>query len=135
MSVGCLYYSFKGNPPIDDPILILNGEKEQLEDGTDNNDDNNFPINNICFPSVVQKSYSPEGYSLCSVSVLGDAMLKYKGRSSELDQAVRKQLGTWFPDQRTDILEEWDLKKIFYVSVTTILLFCSFYFSLYLLLT
>ena len=110
VSVGCLYYSFKGNAPIEDPILILNGI------GEEGGSDGSGPVNNICFPSVVNKGYAPDGYTLCSVSVLGDAMDTYKGRPEELDEAVRKQLGTWFPDRRVEILEDWELKKIFFVS-------------------
>jgi phytoene dehydrogenase-like protein len=109
LSVGNLYYSFKGNAPVDDPILILNGIGEEA--GSEN-----FPVNNVCFPSEVNKGYAPEGYGLCSVTVLGGAMAAYEGRPEELDQAVRRQLGTWFREQRSEILEDWELKKIFYVS-------------------
>jgi phytoene dehydrogenase-like protein len=104
-SVGCLYYAFEGPAPVEEPILILNGM-------IDENDD---PVNNVCFPSVVNEGYAPEGYNLCSVTVLSDAMNLYQDRPGELDQAVRSQLGTWFPDQQTQIMEEWELKKIFYV--------------------
>ena len=47
-SVGCVYYSLK-NPPINDPILVLNGCQEK---GTEEK-----PINNMCFPSLVSKTY------------------------------------------------------------------------------
>jgi phytoene dehydrogenase-like protein len=107
LTVGCLYYSFEGTPPVEDPILILNGE----ESGDEKN-----PVNNVCFPSVVNKGYAPEGFSLCSVTVLGPAMQAFKNKPEELDQAVRQQLGTWFHERRSEILEEWVLKKIFFVS-------------------
>ena len=55
------------------------------------------------------------GKNLCSVTVLKDAMEIYKGREKDLDQAVRQQLGTWFPDHKTAILNTWDLKKIYYI--------------------
>lgn len=108
-SVGCLYYSFKGESPIEEPILILNGIGD--ESGNEKN-----PVNNVCFPSVVNEGYAPEGYGLCSATVLGKAMELYKDRPDDLDQAVRRQLGTWFRDQRSEILDEWELKKIFFVS-------------------
>jgi phytoene dehydrogenase-like protein len=108
-SVGCLYYSFKGEPPVKDPILILNGIGSEA--GNDQN-----PVNNVCFPSVVNKGYAPEGYSLCSATVLGKAMESFFDRPDKLDQAVRDQLATWFQDQADDIKSAWELKKIFYVS-------------------
>lgn len=110
LAVGCLYYAFEGEAPIEEPILILNGIGD--ESGNEMN-----PVNNVCFPSVVNDGYAPKGYNLCSVTVLGKAMDIYKDRPEDLDQAVRRQLGTWFREQRSDILEKWELKKIFYVSV------------------
>jgi phytoene dehydrogenase-like protein len=107
-SVGCLYYGFQGPAPVEDPILVLNGIGE--ESGNEAN-----PVNNICFPSVVNTGYAPEGCNLCSVTILSNAMEIYKGRPEALDLAVRQQLATWLPDEKTKILEQWDLKKIFYV--------------------
>jgi phytoene dehydrogenase-like protein len=109
LSVGCLYYTFKGSPPIEDPILILNGIGDEA-----GNKEN--PVNNICFPSVVNDGYAPNGYSLCSVTVLSKAMEMYKDSPEDLDKAVRRQLSTWFEDQADDIKKKWELKKIFYVS-------------------
>ena len=108
LAVGCLYYALKGDAPVKEPILVLNGIGP--ESGTED-----FPVNNICFPSVVNTGYAPEGYNLCSVTVLSKAMEIYKDRPEELDAAVRHQLGTWFPDIKKDIRDEWELKKIFYV--------------------
>lgn len=108
LAVGCLYYAFKGNAPVEEPILVLNGIGPQS--GTED-----FPVNNICFPSVVNKGYAPDGFNLCSVTVLNKAMEIYKDRPEELDKAVRRQLGTWFPEITTTIRDEWELKKIFYV--------------------
>jgi len=104
LSVGCLYYAFKGKAPVEEPILVLNGMTDENE-----------PVNNVCFPSVVNAGYAPEGYNLCSVTVLSEAMNLYKNRPDELDQAVRRQLGTWFVDQQSDIMDKWELKKIFYI--------------------
>jgi phytoene dehydrogenase-like protein len=102
--VGCLYYSFDSETPVKEPILILNG----AERGTENS-----PVNNVCFPSAVAKGYAPEGCGLCSVTVLKGAMDTFKGREDELDQAVRKQLATWFPEQKEDILNTWELQRIY----------------------
>ena len=105
-SVGCLYYSFEGDEPVTEPILILNGIGEDR--GT-----KIFPVNNVCFPSAVSKGYAPEGKGLCSVTVLKDAMDYFEGRDDELDRTVRTQLGTWFPDYKDDIKDKWELKKIY----------------------
>mmetsp|Transcript_26909 Transcript_26909/g.59077 ORF Transcript_26909/g.59077 Transcript_26909/m.59077 type:complete len:587 (-) Transcript_26909:52-1812(-) len=104
-SVGCVYYGFEGPAPVEDPILVLNGMKDENDD----------PVNNVCFPSIVNEGYAPEGYNLCSVTILSDAMDRYMDKPDELDQAVRRQLGTWFIDQQSDIMDKWDLKKIFYI--------------------
>ena len=105
--VGCLYYSFKGEEPVQDPILILNGIA--ADRGSDVS-----PVNNVCFPSVVNKGYAPEGSGLCSVTVLKEAMDIFEGREkSDLDAAVRQQLGTWFPDFKDDILNQWKLERIY----------------------
>lgn len=107
-SVGSLYYSLKGAAPVEEPILILNGIGEA-------SGSRDYPVNNVCFPSVVNEGYAPEGYNLCSVTVLTDAMKLYEGKPDELDTAVRRQLGTWFREQRSAILNEWELKKIYFI--------------------
>jgi len=56
-----------------------------------------------------------KSFYVCSVTVLSEAMNLYKNRPDELDQAVRRQLGTWFVDQQSDIMDKWELKKIFYI--------------------
>mmetsp|Transcript_23801 Transcript_23801/g.50611 ORF Transcript_23801/g.50611 Transcript_23801/m.50611 type:complete len:164 (+) Transcript_23801:205-696(+) len=76
---------------------------------------NDDPVNNICFPSVVNEGYAPEGSNLCSVTILNDSMNRYMDKPDELDQAVRRQLSTWFVDQESDIVNKWELKKIFYI--------------------
>ncbi|KAI2512792.1 flavin containing amine oxidoreductase [Fragilaria crotonensis] len=102
-SVGCLYYSFDGDAPIQEPILILSGLGNDR--GTEK-----FPINNLCFPSIVNPSYAPPGKSLCSVTVLKPAMELYEGREADLDLAVRRQLKTWFPDYNT---RAWRLLQMY----------------------
>lgn len=102
--VGCLYYSFDGAEPVQDPILILNGADRDGE---------KHPVNNICFPSVVSKSYAPAGKGLCSVTVLKQAMDFFKDRDEELDAAVRKQISSWFPECKDAILNTWKLERIY----------------------
>lgn len=106
--VGCLYYSFDGAAPVKDPILILNGIGSERGNAAN-------PVNNVCFPSVVNDGYAPKGSQLCSVTVLNDAMETYKGKEDELDQAVREQLSTWFPDFKDDIRSKWELMKVYYI--------------------
>ncbi len=110
-SVGCLYYSFQGNPPIIDPILILNGMG-----GDDEVDDDYFvshPVNNVCFPSAVSKGYAPDGYGLCSVTILEKACQYYEGRPrEELDRVVRKQLTDWFDDPN---ITNWVFQGFYFI--------------------
>jgi phytoene dehydrogenase-like protein len=106
--VGCLYYGFDKTSPVEEPVLILNGVADR---GTETN-----PANNVCFPSIVSKGYAPEGSNLCSVTVLGKAMEIFHGREEELDEAVRKQLSTWFPDIAKDILNDWKLLNIYSIT-------------------
>lgn len=54
-------------------------------------------------------------FTFSSVTILSEAMTLYKNRPDELDQAVRRQLGCWFLDYQSDIMDKWELKKIFYV--------------------
>lgn len=103
-SVGCLYYGINSEPPVKDPILILNGDVR---------DEIGSPINNLCFPSVVNKGYAPAGQSLCSVTILKPALEHYRGKTNMLDEAVRKQLALWFPDQASAIMNKWELKGMY----------------------
>jgi phytoene dehydrogenase-like protein len=85
-TVACLYYSLPSPPPLLEPILVLKCNTKR------------FPINNVCFPFVVQASYSPQGYELSSVSVLENALNEYNGYYEALDGDVRKQHSSWFLD-------------------------------------
>mmetsp|Transcript_32198 Transcript_32198/g.68141 ORF Transcript_32198/g.68141 Transcript_32198/m.68141 type:complete len:560 (+) Transcript_32198:16-1695(+) len=108
-SVGCIYYGFQSPAPLTDPVLILNGE------GSSHRNKKDFPINNVCFPSVVQSGYAPNGYELCSVSILQNALSEHDRDHTSLDMAVRKQLSTWFPDYTNDIMDgsKWVQKGIY----------------------
>lgn len=99
-TVGCLYYGFRSPAPLADPILVLNGEGRRRRNTRE------FPVNNVCFPSVVQRGYAPDGFELCSVAVLERALSEHGGDIASLDAAARKQLSTWFPNHADDILDE-----------------------------
>jgi phytoene dehydrogenase-like protein len=77
-SVTCLHYA-ADEPPVSDPILVLNGEGEG-------------PINNLAVPSRVAPTYAPEGQDLVSVSVVAGP----PEDEAELEREVRAQLVTWF---------------------------------------
>lgn len=74
----CFYYAAE-NPPIDEPILVLNGDKAG-------------PVNNLAVMDRVAPSYAPAGASLVSVTVLGAT----ERADRELDEAIRDQLRHWF---------------------------------------
>ena len=70
-------------PPIDEPILVLNG-------------DDSGPINNLCVPSQVTDTYAPPDQSLISATVID-----IDRDEEELRAAVIEQLEAWFgPDVR-----------------------------------
>ena len=110
-SVGCVYYAFQSPAPLLEPILVLNGE------GKDRRNTKEYPVNNVCFPSVVQRSYAPVGYELCSVSILENALTEH-GDHDSLDAAVRKQLSTWFPDHAREIMDhtKWIQKGVYIIN-------------------
>jgi len=111
-SVGCLYYGFETDAPINEPILVLNGAGRGVR-GTKTS-----PINNVCFPSVICDSYAPSGCNLCSVSILQDVMDDFDGNNDELDRAARSQLAEWFPSHAEAILDpsKWVLKATYRIS-------------------
>ena len=74
--VTCLYFA-ADQPPVKEPILILNGEGEG-------------PVNNLCVPCQVAPTYAPNGQSLISVTTLGTA-----GENEDLESKVREQLSGW----------------------------------------
>jgi len=77
-STVCVYYAAPESP-LDDPILVLNG------DGVG-------PINNVVVPSDVAPGYAPDGQALVGVVVVGKA----PEAGSNLERAVREQLIDWF---------------------------------------
>ena len=71
--VTCVYYDAPA-PPIPGPWLVVNGE--------------GGPVNNLCVPSEVARSYAPAGRALVSLTILGAG-------EPDLD-AVGAQLRGWF---------------------------------------
>lgn len=111
-SVGCIYYALPCPAPLTESILILNGE------GSGRRNTKEYPINNVCFPSVVNRGYAPEGFELCSVALLENAITEHGGDDASLDASVRNQLSTWFPQYASDILDEtiWVQKGLYNIS-------------------
>ena len=80
-SVTCLYFAAE-RPPVDEPILVLNGEGLGL-------------VNNLCVPSLVAPTYAPPGAALISATVLGSPAID----DHQLESSVRQQLQEWFGNQ------------------------------------
>jgi phytoene dehydrogenase-like protein len=77
-STTCLYFAAE-EPPIHEPLLILNGEGQG-------------PVNSLAIPSLVAPAYAPEGQALIAVTIIGLPAL----RDDQLTEAVRSQLAKWF---------------------------------------
>ena len=75
--VTCLYFAAQ-EPPVREPILVLNGERRG-------------PVANLCVLSQVARSYAPQDQELISVTVLGIPQ-----DERQLEAAVREQLTEWF---------------------------------------
>ncbi len=84
-SVACLYFSAP-RPPVEDPVLVLNGE------------DGKGPVNNLAVLSNVAPSYAPPGAALLSIAVLGNPLQS----DSQLEAEVRTQMTDWFGPQVAD---------------------------------
>jgi phytoene dehydrogenase-like protein len=84
-SVTCLYFA-AGEPPVTEPILVLNGTGRGL-------------VNNMHVADRVARTYAPVGQHLISVTVLGNPDLD----DGTLETAVRQELQEWFGDQ----INEW----------------------------
>jgi phytoene dehydrogenase-like protein len=102
-SIGCIYYSFESDPPISDPVLILNGERCDSV------------INNVCFPSQVSETYGSKGRGLCCVTILESTLEKYEGQHDVLDNAIRQELAGWFPDYHDEIDNQWKRERIYII--------------------
>ncbi len=74
--VACIYFA-ADKPPIEEPILMLNG-------------DGRGPVNNVCVPSQVAPTYAPPHQALISVTAL-----QWTNVESMVSDVV-KQLREWF---------------------------------------
>jgi phytoene dehydrogenase-like protein len=92
-SVDCLYFA-ADEPPLREPILILNGEGRG-------------PVNNVSVMSTVAPTYAPEGKSLVSVS----AVASQEKDTLRLERSVREQLTGWFGDA----VERWQVLRRYHV--------------------
>lgn len=81
----CMYFTADWTPPLKNPFLILNGE-------------NDGPINNIAFPSLVSSRYAPPGKTLIVIVVLG----KEWQQKSNLSDLVQAQAAEWFGKEVKD---------------------------------
>jgi phytoene dehydrogenase-like protein len=76
-SMTCIYFA-SPEPPVSEPILVLNGSGKGL-------------INNVCVPDQVVPSYAPHGRSLVSVSLIGLPEV-----AGGIEGAVQRELQGWF---------------------------------------
>jgi len=77
-STTSLYFAAE-EPPIHEPLLILNGEGQGF-------------VNSLTISSLVAPTYAPEGQALIAVTIIGLPSL----RDDQLTEAVRSQLAGWF---------------------------------------
>lgn len=80
-------------PPIEEPILLLNGEGAEAG-----------PINSLCVPSQVSPGYALPGQALVSVAVVGDPAAS----DDDLVESVRHQARAWFGAATSD----WRLLRV-----------------------
>lgn len=116
----CLYFGFQGQPPVHNPMLILNGENQLFDSpcAIGSRCDAAPTINNICFPSQVSKTYAPEGMSLASITVVPQPYISMEECYDDetLESSVRMQLKEWFPDnsdRNMQPIDEWELLRIY----------------------
>jgi hypothetical protein len=67
---------------VTEPLLVLNGEGCDISK----------PVNNVAFLDSCCSTYAPPGYSLASVTVVGNPAVK----DAQLEELVRAHLGEWF---------------------------------------
>jgi protoporphyrinogen oxidase len=89
-SVTCLYFTAP-TAPIDEPILLLNGEGQGS-------------INNLTVLTAVSSAYAPPGKHLISISVIDPQ----QAQAPDLENLVRAQLLDWFGEST----QAWELLRI-----------------------
>lgn len=94
----CLY--FKADcPPIQEPILVLNG-------------DNDGPVNNLTVPNLVAPTYAPPGAHLISATIIGEPIGSGTYDFALLRPRVMDQMQNWFGKQ----VESWKFLKGYAIS-------------------
>ena len=97
----CVYFT-ADRAPVNEPILILNGDGPDAPGASQSAQAGGGPINNLAFLSRVCPTYASGGRELISVTVLGEA-----GADPKLTDAIRKQAVVWFGKQA----ERWEHLK------------------------
>lgn len=93
----CVYFTSSRAPPIDRPILALNGAASNPD----------VTVNNMFVPSAVCPSFAPPGRTLISTTVVGAE----KGMSNEeLEEKVRHEMSSWYGQ---DVVDEWEMLRIY----------------------
>jgi phytoene dehydrogenase-like protein len=85
------FYFAAERPPVDEAILLLNGEGESAG-----------PVNNAVVMSQASASYAPAGAHLVSASVVGERAAggqTVQEFEKELEKDVRRHLSVWFGGQ------------------------------------
>jgi hypothetical protein len=93
--VAGIYFS-ADQPPLSEPILVLNGEGKGL-------------VNSMSVVSQVASTYAPPGASLISATVLGNPDMS----DEELEIGVRDQLSDWFG---RSIVDRWRHLRTYRIS-------------------
>jgi phytoene dehydrogenase-like protein len=89
----CLYFSMdRSASPTCEPILFLNGNLAASKTPAVVAVANEFSINHVAFPSLVQPAYAPHGQVLASVNINGSV----ETQGHELVHQVRIELERWF---------------------------------------
>ena len=81
------FYYAAGQAPVDEPILLLNGEGPQAG-----------PVNHAALMTKVSRAYSSSREHLIAANVVGEAPEDDAGMAA-LEQRVREHLGKWFGAQ------------------------------------
>lgn len=93
-AAACVYFA-ADRPPISEPLLVLNGNG----DG---------PVNNLCVPSLVSRSYAPAGAALISATVLRPEQYE----PARIESIVREQLSNWFGPE----VRQWEHLRTYQIN-------------------
>jgi phytoene dehydrogenase-like protein len=91
----CCLYFIAAKPPLEEPILILDGENEG-------------PVTNLAVLSNVAPSYAPPGQFLIQATVVGNPEIS----DQDLEAQSRAQLTRWFGSEVGD----WRLLRIYRIT-------------------